>query len=294
MTEHLHTPRQLVQWAEQQFSKAELCYGHGTDNAHDEAIYLVLRALGLEFTVADSILDTSVDDQQRQLVINLVEKRINAKQPVAYLINEAWFAGLAFYVDERVLIPRSSLAELIQEKFSPWLNMSRNSRILDVGTGSGCIAVACAMAFPHATIDAIDICNDALEVARKNIHRHELVDRIHLIQSDLYENINGARYDLIVANLPYVSESEYAQLPEEYKHEPEAGLKADDDGLNIVKRLLMQTKHHLQTDGILVVEVGNSQKTLIDAYPDIPFFWLDFVRGGHGVFLMTAEEVKLF
>ena len=285
------TPRQLVLWAAQCFKDANLFYGHGTDNPHDEAIYLVLRALGLEFDVGEAALDQSLSDAARQQVVELVDKRIQTRTPVAYLVNEAWFFGLAFYVDERVLIPRSPIAELIEQGFSPWLDSSTVKRILDMGTGSACIAIACAVAFPDTSVDAVDSSHAALDVARKNVHRHDLSERIRLIQSDLFEALDGEQYDLIVANLPYVGENELAELPQEYRHEPESGLKAGDTGLEIVKRLLQQAKDHLNADGLLVVEVGNSQQALVNAYPDMPFLWIDFIHGGEGVFIMSRDEL---
>lgn len=285
------TARQLVLWAAQCFKDAKLFYGHGTDNPHDEAVYLVLCALGIEFDVDEATLDQPVSDGERQQVLELVDKRIQTRTPVAYLVNEAWFFGLPFYVDERVLIPRSPIAELIEESFSPWLDSSTVKRILDMGTGSACIAIACALVFPDSSVDAVDVSHDALDVAQKNVSRHNLSGRVRLIQSDLFEALDTEQYDLIVANLPYVGDIELAELPQEYSYEPESGLKASEGGLEIVKRLLQQAKDHLNPDGLLIVEVGNNQQALVNAYPTTPFLWIDFVHGGEGVFIMSREEL---
>lgn len=285
------TPLELIKWAHKEFEKAKLYYGHGTDNAYDEAVYLVLRSLGLEFDAPDEELNKALDKKTSMEVMALVNDRITLRKPVAYLINEAWFAGLPFYVDERVLIPRSPIAELIEDRFSPWIEADKVKRILDIGTGSGCIAIACAMAFPAATVDAIDISLDAEEVARMNVEKYGLNDRVNVLHSDLYQSLKDRRYDIIVANPPYVSTQEYRELPEEYRHEPVIGLEAGEDGLDIVRRILSETKLHINDNGILVVEVGNGQDAVVQAYPDMSFTWLEFERGGDGVFLLTAEQL---
>ncbi|MEJ2760046.1 MAG: 50S ribosomal protein L3 N(5)-glutamine methyltransferase, partial [Gammaproteobacteria bacterium] len=227
-------------------------------------------------------------------VRDLAEKRITQRVPVAYLVNKAWFCGLPFYVDERVLIPRSPLAELIEERFSPWLSEEEVKRILDIGTGSGCIAIACAMAFPHAEVDAVDADEYALEVARENIARyHDMTDSVHALRSDVFESLADRRYDLIVANPPYVSETELEKLPPEYRHEPVSALVAGEDGLDVVRRILAGARDHLTDHGVLVVEVGHGRDAVVEAFPQLPFIWLDFELGGEGVFLLTADNWQI-
>jgi len=293
MTEQPHiTPRQLIDWATEQFEASDLYYGHGTDNAFDEAVFLVLRSLDMPFDVADKILNQPLDASAIDRVVSLINERISTRKPAAYLLNEAWFAGLPFFVNEHVLVPRSPFAELIVEQFSPWCDADNVKSILDIGTGSGCIAIASALAFPDAKVDAIDICKNALAVARRNIECHELQQRVTLFQSDLFDEIRGKKYDLIIANLPYVDDEDMAALPAEFQHEPVLGLYAGQDGLNIAKRILEAAADHLTERGVIAVEVGNSQHALSELYPDVPFLWLEFEHGGEGVFLFTREELQ--
>jgi ribosomal protein L3 glutamine methyltransferase len=287
----VNTPYQFILWAEQCFDEADLCFGHGTDNAYDEAVYLILGGLNLSYEIDDTQLNQSLSNDVKEKMTALVRHRIENREPVAYMLNEAWFCGLPFYVDERVLVPRSPIAELISEQFSPWVEPEKISHILDVGTGSGCIAIACALAFPEACVDAIDINNDALAVADENSRRHGVFDRLRLVRSDLYENLKGQRYDIIIANPPYVDAEEMANLPPEFRHEPKFALQAGEDGLDIVRKLLIESSSFLNASGVLIVEVGNSQEALIEAFPHHPFMWLEFEQGGHGVFLLTAEQL---
>ena len=286
------TPRQLIEWASRQFENNDLYFGHGTDNAYDEAAFLVLHSLGLPFDEYDESLDKPVQADQKKQILALVSLRIASRKPAAYLLNEAWFAGLPFYVNEHVLVPRSPFAELIAEQFSPWCDPDNLKSILDIGTGSGCIAIASAIAFPSAQFDAIDVSDEALEVARKNVERYELQKQVTLINSDLFEKIKEKKYDLIIANPPYVDDEDMAALPAEYKHEPVLGLYAGKDGLDIVRRILNEAADHLTENGVLVVEVGNSQHALSEQYPEVPFMWLEFEHGGEGVFLLTREELQ--
>ena len=291
MNEYSNTPAGLIGCLEQRFRDADLCYGHGTDNPGDEAAYLVLAALGIPFDAGEAELNRRLDPGEIELVHELAEQRISRRRPVAYLVNKAWFCGLLFYVDERVLIPRSPIAELIEDRFSPWVQEEEVQRILDIGTGSGCIAVACAMAFPEAAVDAVDVSEGALAVARINVDNHDLSDSVRLIRSNLFEALAGERYDLIVANPPYVSAAAMANLPEEYLHEPGAALAAGTDGLDVVRRILHGAREHLTEHGVLIVEVGDSRDAVTDAFPDLLFTWLEFERGGDGVFLLKVDQL---
>jgi ribosomal protein L3 glutamine methyltransferase len=230
---------------------------------------------------------------ERRYLCSLIVRRVKDRVPAAYLTREAWFAGLPFYVDERVIVPRSPIAELIESGFSPWLDNQDVAHILDLCTGSGCIAIACALAFPESQVDAVDISKEALEVAAINAKKHHVVAQTRLIEGDLWESITG-KYDLIVSNPPYVNEQEYADLPLEYKHEPQLALEARQEGLEIVERILKKAHEHLLPHGILVVEVGNSQEALQAKYPEVPFIWLEFERGGEGVFLLTADSLRTY
>ncbi len=291
MTESISV-RDLIQRTEKQFSRADLFYGHGTDNSLDEAFYLVMVAAGLEFDCGDEKLDQMINQKQLLEIESLINKRINQRIPVAYLVNKAWFAGREFYVDERVLIPRSPFAELITSQFMPWLAFSNVNSILDIGTGSACIPVACAYEFPHAKIDAVDIDEGAIAVAKINIEKHGFMDRINLYKSNLFEQLGGKKYDLIISNPPYVGHDEMQTLPIEYSHEPGHALEANEKGLELVGHILKQASDHLNEGGVIAVEVGNSMEALIERYPELPFIWLEFENGGDGVFLLNKSDLE--
>ncbi|NNF51687.1 MAG: 50S ribosomal protein L3 N(5)-glutamine methyltransferase [Gammaproteobacteria bacterium] len=288
----LYTVADFVRWGTSRFEAAGLSYGHGTDNAADEACYLVQTALNLPVQMPDYFWRCRLTRSEKQILCDLFERRINERLPVAYLTGRAWFMGLPFYVDERVLVPRSPIAELLAQRCAPWVRPEEVRQVLDLCTGSGCIAVAAAHAFPGARVDASDLSGAALEVARRNVHEHGLEDRVRLFESDLFANIPDARYQLIISNPPYVDAGAMSALAPEFTHEPAMGLAAGGDGLDIVRKILAEAADYLDTDGALVVEVGDSAGALISAFPDVPFTWVDFEHGGEGVFVLSAAELR--
>lgn len=294
VVDELGTARDLVRWGASRFNQAELFYGHGTDNAIDEALQLVTHVLHLPRDVSPGLLRGRLTKQERREVADLLVRRVIERRPAPYLTNEAWFAGLCFYVDERVVIPRSPIAELIEGGFEPWLGRGEPGRVLDLCTGSGCIAIACALAFPGAEVDAVDISGTALEVAAINVARHGLEARVRLIESDLYAALAGRRYDLIVSNPPYVGREELTQLPPEYGYEPRTGLLSGEQGLDCIRSILARAADHLNPGGVLVAEVGYSRPALERRYPQVPFVWLEFQRGGEGVFVVTDAELRQY
>lgn len=287
----LRTLRDHIRWAVSRFHAEELFFGHGTDNAWDEARQLVLGALHLPYEVADSYLDCRLEDDERAELQALLQRRITERVPAAYLLGEAWFCGLPFLVDERVLVPRSPIGELIDRHFAPWLP-DEPARILDLCTGSGCLGIACAYEFPEAEVVLADLSFEALEVANRNIERHGLEERVYTVQGDGFDGLPRQRFDLIVCNPPYVDAEDFAEMPAEYGHEPAMALACGADGLDLVRRLLAEAADHLTERGVLVIEVGNSQVHVEAAYPEVDFTWLDFERGGDGVFLLAAQQCR--
>lgn len=292
--EGLETVLDFVRWGGSLFRKNDLFFGHGTDNAFDEAKVLVFHALQLPQHLPDTYWQARLTQQERAAVTELFRLRIETRKPAAYLIGEAWFAGIRFKVNENTLVPRSPIAELIHQRFEPWVEAAAVTRVLDMCTGSGCIGLASLQAFPNATVDLVDVSAQALEVAQQNIDLYELNDVAQIIQSDLFTQLQGEKYDLIVSNPPYVDQIEMSHLPPEFQQEPSLGLAAGKDGLDLVRKILAQAAAHLKEDGVLIVEVGVSQYYLEQAYPELPFYWFEFEHGGEGVFAIQKQELEIF
>ena len=290
VVEDLATIQDMMRWAYSYFNASDLYYGHGYDNAWDEAQQLVLVALYLPADVPEAMYQSRLTLVEKERVIHLIETRLGMRQPVAYLTNSAWFCGSEFYVDERTIVPRSPIGELIMQKFAGLID-HEPKRILDMCTGSGCIAIACAQQFLEAEVDAVDLSLDALDVAQINIERHGLAERVFPISSDLFNDIPQDKYDLIVTNPPYVDEEDLDDMPQEFHFEPEMSLGSGTDGLDITKRILAQAADYLTDNGVLVCEVGNSMVHLIEQFPTVPFNWIEFKNGGLGVFSLTRAQL---
>ncbi len=287
----LTRPLDYIRWAASRFAAADLAFGHGSDNAVDEAAHLVLHALRLDHSLPDIYLEATLTQAVRNAVIQLVDARVETRRPAAYLTGKAWFAGLEFFVEERVIIPRSPVAEMIENGFQPWLGHREPLSVLDLCTGSGAIAIGCAMAFPDAQIVATDASRAALDVAAINVERHHIGPQIELIESDLFGSIPARRFDLIVTNPPYVSHAEWQSLQAEYRHEPELAFTGHEDDLDLVARLLFAAPDYLAEDGLLILEVGYSAFALEAAYPALPITWVDLERGGLGVGVLEADDL---
>jgi len=285
------TVADLIRFGAAEFERAGLAFGHGTGDSVDDAAALVFHVLDLDHAQAETAYARKPTPRDVERVLAIFAERIERRVPAAYLMRRMWFAGLEFEVDERVIVPRSPLAELINAGFRPWIEPGRVHRILDIGTGSGCIAIACAVAFPQAQVDAVDVSPQALEVAGRNVARHQVGDRLRLLQGSVFEPLGAQRYDLIVSNPPYVSDAEMQALPDEYRHEPDLALRAGSDGLDVVRRILAGAKQHLAPGGVLFVEVGDSDERLQQAFPRLPFTWLEFEHGGGGVFMLRDSEL---
>jgi ribosomal protein L3 glutamine methyltransferase len=294
ISNELHTIRDYLRWASSRFTEAGLVFGHGTDNPWDDAVQLACFVLHLPVDSTRELLDARLTMNERVQLIKFIERRLVERIPVPYITNRAWFANLEFYVDQRVIIPRSPTAELIEQHFSPWL-LQEPKRILDLCTGSGCIAIACALAFPDATVDGVDIDENALAVAATNVERYFLQDRVTLVKSDLFAALRGQKYDLIVSNPPYVSDEVISQLGREFQHEPHlafAGFGVD--GLELVHKILQHAAQYLTDDGILICEVGDNVDLLESRFPKVPFTWIEFTNGGEGVFLINRAQLLEF
>ncbi len=293
--QQLHTVGDFIRFAASEFNRADLFYGHGSDNAWDEAITLVLFTLSLPTQLTEQIMTCRVIEDEKQQLLEIIARRIDEQLPAAYLTNQAYFAGLPFYVDQRTLVPRSPIGEWIEKRFAPLVPEGNElHRILDLCTGSGCIAIACAHYFPEAEVDAVDLSVDALNVAQINIEQHGVSEQVIPIQSDVFSGVAGQKYDLIVTNPPYVDQEDVDSLPVEYQHEPEMGLGSGNDGLDITRQILAQSHDHLNDGGMLICEVGNSMVHLEATYPEVDFHWLTFERGGHGVFMLTKQQLAQY
>jgi ribosomal protein L3 glutamine methyltransferase len=295
--QELQTIADFLRFGISEASKEGLFYGHGTDNVQDDIWALVLGSLFLPPDTEFMLLQSRLTTAEKSLLVERLMSRILDKVPVPYLTNTAYFCGLPFYIDKRALIPRSPIAELINKHFSPWIiDPTQVQHVLDLCTGSACIAIACKYAFPDAAVDAVDISSDALDVAAINAEKYGLDEEsgFQLIQSDCWDKVPNILYDIIISNPPYVGDEEMEALPEEYLHEPDMALRTEHNGLFLVEKILEKADNYLSEDGILVVEVGNSEEALIAAYPDLDFTWLEFEQGGQGVFLLTAEQLKAY
>jgi ribosomal protein L3 glutamine methyltransferase len=288
----LHTVRDWLRFAVSAFNESKLTFGHGSDSAYDEAVYLILHTLHLPLDTLEPFLDARLTLQEKTVLMALLKRRVEQKVPAAYLTHEAWLGEFSFYVDERVIVPRSFIAELLRESLFPWVDDADNTTaVLDMCSGSGCLAILAAHAFPHAIVDAVDLSADALQVAKRNVDDYGLNGRVNLIQSDLFKALNGKQYDIIISNPPYVDAASVAALPAEYLHEPKLALGSGQDGLDATREILKQAAAHLTPHGILVVEIGHNRDILAAAYPKLPFTWLDVSAGDEFVFLLHRNDM---
>ncbi|MDR2189529.1 MAG: 50S ribosomal protein L3 N(5)-glutamine methyltransferase [Azonexus sp.] len=288
----LQSIRDYIRYAVSRFTAAGLHFGHGSANAWDEAVYLTLHTLALPLDRLEPFLDARLLGHEREALLDIYRRRCQERLPAAYLTGEAWLGEHRFYVDERVIVPRSFIAELLDEQLAPWVaDPGAIAAVLDLCTGSGCLAILAALAFPEAEVDAVDVSPDALAVAGRNIADYQLDDRVHPVQSDAFAQLQGKRYDLIIANPPYVDAASVAALPPEYRHEPALALGSGEDGLDFTRRILREARKHLHAEGLLVVEIGHNRATLEAAFPELPFIWLDTAAGGQFVFLLHAADL---
>jgi ribosomal protein L3 glutamine methyltransferase len=288
----LSTVRDWLRFTVSAFNEAKLSFGHGSASAYDEAAYLILHTLHLPLDTLDPFLDAKLIVEEKNTLLAMLEQRVTKRIPAAYLTHEAWLGDFRFYVDKRVIVPRSFIAELLREQFAPWIDNEKIvANVLDLCTGSGCLAILAAHAFPDADVDAVDISSDALEVSRRNIADYGLEDRINIIQSDLFANLQGKQYDIIISNPPYVDAPSMTALPPEYRHEPQFALGSGADGLNATREILKHAADYLNPNGFLVVEIGHNRPVLEAAYPDLPFIWLEVSAGDDFVFMLRREDL---
>ena len=292
ITEALFTIRDWLRFSVSRLEQSGVFFGHGTDNAYDESVWLVMSALHLPLDTLDNFLDARITRDEAKHLAHLIERRVTERVPTAYLLREAWLKGFKFYVDERVIVPRSFIAELLEDGLAPWIEYPEMvESAADICTGSGCLGVLLAHAFPNATVDVVDISPDAIAVANINIKNYGLEDQITAVQSDMFSGLKGKKYDLIISNPPYVDAPAMSALPQEYRNEPQIALGSGDAGLDHTHILLKEAKRYLNDDGILVVEIGHNRDALLDAYPELPFTWLDVESGNEFVFLLTKEQL---
>ena len=288
----LHTIRDFVRWTISEMTRENVYYGHGADTAWDEAIHLVLSALNISTDVDSNMVGANLITSEKELIIDYVYQRAHLRKPLPYILGKAWFADMEFDIDERVIVPRSPFAELIRNDFSPWISdIYSVMDVLDLCTGSGCIGIASSNVFENANVTLVDISDDAIEIANKNIKKHHLRDTVKAVKSDLFTNLSGQKFDVIVSNPPYVDKNDMDTMPKEYDYEPRLALESGVDGLDLTKKIILESDKYLTEQGILIVEVGNSQYALMEMCPDIPFTWLAFAEGGDGVFLLTYDEL---
>ena len=291
-TNELHTVRDWLRFSVSAFNEAKLSFGHGSASAYDEAAYLILHTLHLPLDTLNPFLDARLIAEEKNALLALLKQRVDKRIPVAYLTREAWLGDFRFYVDKRVIVPRSFIAELLREQFAPWIDDTKIvTNVLDLCTGSGCLAILAAHAFPDAVVDAVDISSDALQVAQRNVADYGLENRINIIKSDLFSNLTGKQYDIIISNPPYVDAPSMTTLPAEYRHEPQLALGSGADGLDATREILKHAADHLNPNGLLVVEIGHNRPTLEAVYPNLPFIWLEVSAGDEFVFMLRREDL---
>ena len=292
MTHPFNTVRDLLRYAVSRFTEAQVSFGHGTANAYDEAAYLILHTLHLPLDMLDPFLDAQLLDSERDTVMHMIERRATERVPAAYITGEAWMHGYRFTVDERVIVPRSLIGEVLHERLHPWIDEPEAvSAVLELCTGSGCLAILAADAFPNSEVDAVDVSTDALEVAHRNVTDYTLDDRIALFAGDLYEPLPQRRYDLIISNPPYVNAESMLSLPAEYRHEPTLALAGGIDGMDLVRRIIGEAREWLTDDGLLVIEIGNERANVEAAFGGLDLTWLTTSAGDDAVFLIHAADL---